>query len=57
MSTPAENIREMLDSEPFLPFRLIMTGGNTYEVVTPNSAMPLKSEVFGDCSINTEYFF
>ncbi len=46
MSTPAENIRELLDREPFLPFRLVMTSGKTYEVVTPNSAMLLKSEVF-----------
>ena len=36
----------MLDREPFLPFRLIMTSGKTYEVVSPNSAMLLKSEVF-----------
>ena len=46
MSTTAENIREMLDREPFLPFRLIMTSGKTYEVASPNSAMLLKSEVF-----------
>lgn len=46
MSTTAENIRELLDREPFLPFRLIMTSGKTYEVASPNSAMLLKSEVF-----------
>jgi len=46
MSTTAENIREMLDREPFLPFRLIMTSGKTYEVVSPSSAALLKSEVF-----------
>ena len=46
MSSTAENIRELLDREPFLPFRLIMTSGKTYEVVDPNSAMLLKSEVF-----------
>jgi len=41
----------MLDREPFLPFRLVMTSGKAYEVVSPNSAALLKSEVFGDCSI------
>jgi len=46
MASTAENIRELLDREPFLPFRLIMTSGKTYEVVSPNSAMLLKSEVF-----------
>ena len=46
MASTAENIRELLDREPFLPFRLIMTSGKTYEVVNPNSAMLLKSEVF-----------
>ena len=46
MSTTPENIRELLNREPFLPFRLIMTSGKTYEVVSPNSAALLKSEVF-----------
>jgi len=46
MASTAENIRELLDREPFLPFRLIMTSGKSYEVVSPNSAALLKSEVF-----------
>ena len=46
MSTTPENIQELLNREPFLPFRLIMTSGKTYEVVSPNSAALLKSEVF-----------
>ena len=33
MSTTPENIQELLNREPFLPFRLIMTSGKTYEVV------------------------
>jgi len=41
-----ENIRELLDRDPFVPFRLVMTGGKVYEVVSPNSAALLKSEVF-----------
>ena len=46
MSTTPENIQELLNREPFLPFRLIMTSGKTYEVVSSNSAALLKSEVF-----------
>jgi len=46
MSTTPQNIREFLDREPFIPFRLVMSSGKTYEVATPNSAALLKSEVF-----------
>lgn len=46
MSTTPENIQELLNREPFLPFRLIMTSGKTYEVLSANSAALLKSEVF-----------
>jgi len=46
MGTTPENIQVLLNREPFLPFRLIMTSGKTYEVVSPNSAALLKSEVF-----------
>jgi hypothetical protein len=46
MSTTPENIEALLKREPFVPFRLVMTSGKTYEVATPGSAMPLKSEVF-----------
>ena len=41
-----ENIRELLERDQFLPFRLAITSGKTYEVVSPNNAMLLKSEVF-----------
>lgn len=41
-----ENIGELLEREPFLPFRLVMSSGKAYEVTNPNSAMLLKSEVF-----------
>ena len=46
MGTTPENIQELLNRVPFLPFRLVMTSGKTYEVVSPNSAALLKSEVF-----------
>jgi hypothetical protein len=41
-----ENIGELLGREPFLPFRLVTSSRKAYEVTNPNSAMPLKSEVF-----------
>ena len=46
MNATAKNIRELLDRDPFPPFQLVMTSGKTYEVVSPNNAMLLKSEVF-----------
>lgn len=46
MSTTAHNLQEFLDREPFVPFRLVMTSGKTYDVVTANSAALLKSEIF-----------
>jgi len=46
MSTTVNNVRELLEREPFLPFRLVMTSGKAYEVISPNNAMLLKSEVF-----------
>lgn len=46
MSATVENIREFLDREPFVPFRLVITSGKTYDVLSPNSAALLKSEVF-----------
>ena len=41
-----DNIKELLDRDPFVPFRLIMTSGKAYDVSDPGSAMLLKSEVF-----------
>ena len=46
MNATAKNIRELLDRDPFIPFRLVITSGKAYEVVSPNNAMLLKSEVF-----------
>lgn len=41
MSATAENIQELLNREQFAFFRLVMTSGKTYDIVSP-----LKSEVF-----------
>lgn len=46
MSATVNDIRELLDREPFLPFRLIMSSRKSYDVIRPNLAMLLKSEVF-----------
>jgi hypothetical protein len=42
----AENIRDLLRREPFVPFRLVPTSGGHYDVVNPELAVVLKSEVF-----------
>ena len=42
----AENIRDLLRREPFVPFRLVMTSGRQYDVVDPETTIILKSEVF-----------
>jgi len=46
MASTAENIRELLGREPFVPFRLVMSSGKSYSVASPSSAALLKSEVF-----------
>jgi hypothetical protein len=46
MASTAENIRELLDREPFVPFRLVLSSGGRYNVMDPHGAAILKSEVF-----------
>ena len=41
-----ENIRELLDREPFVPFRLVLSSGRHYDVVDPQMTVLLKSEIF-----------
>lgn len=41
-----ENMGELLERDPFVSFRLVMSSGKSYDVTTPNSAMLLKNEVF-----------
>jgi len=41
-----ENIRELLHREPFVPFRLVLSGGKHYDIMDPDSAALLKAEVF-----------
>ena len=42
----AANIREKLAREPFQPFRVRVTSGDTYVVRNPALAVAMKSELF-----------
>jgi hypothetical protein len=42
----ANNIRELLAREPFEPFRLSLSSGESHVVRDPDLAVVLKSEVF-----------
>lgn len=41
----AETIRELLRRQPFRPFRLVLSNGETYDVVHPEFVMFTKSGV------------
>ncbi len=41
-----DNIRELLDRDPFVPFRLVLSSGMHYDVVDPQMTVLLKSEIF-----------
>ena len=41
-----DNIRDLLDRDPFLPFRLGLSSGRHYDVVDPQMTVLLKSEIF-----------
>lgn len=42
----AESIRELLDREPFVPFRILSSSGEQFTVRDPHLVALLKSEVF-----------
>ena len=42
----ADTIREMVDREPFEPFRVVTSSGDSYVVNNPHLVALLKSEVF-----------
>ena len=47
MSMSARNIiREMIARDPFRPFRVVATSGESYTVHNPGLVIPLKSELF-----------
>jgi len=39
-------ICELLDREPFAPFRLVLSSGKNYDVLNPQTTVLLKSEIF-----------
>lgn len=41
-----ETLSNMLDREPFQPFRIITTGGATYEVAHPHLVAIMHDQVF-----------
>lgn len=41
-----DNIRELLERDPFVPFRLVLTSGRQYDVVDPQMTVLMKSEIF-----------
>lgn len=42
----ATTLRDMLDRDPFVPFRILTSGGEAYVVSDPHLVALLKSEVF-----------
>jgi len=44
-----ERLEELLRKEPFIPFRLILTSGNSYEVISPLMVAMGKTELAYFC--------
>jgi len=40
------DIRDLLDKEPFEPFRIRMADGNSYVVDNPQLVVPMESQLF-----------
>lgn len=41
-----QGIRQLLQGQPFRPFRLVMSSGKSYEVRHPEMAWLLKNDIF-----------
>ena len=41
-----DNIRELLQSEPFEPFTIVLTNGDRYDVQHPELIVVMESQVF-----------
>ncbi len=41
-----DEIRELLDREPFEPFRLVLSSGVTYDILNPGLVVAMKSYLF-----------
>ncbi len=42
----SENIQELLDQEPFQPFRICVSNGESYTVTNPHMVALMKSKAF-----------
>lgn len=42
----AETLKDLLTREPFRPFRIITSGGKSYDVMTPELLVAMRSELF-----------
>jgi hypothetical protein len=51
MTTTAE-LREFLDADPFVPFRLILSSGDAYDVRDPGARYPHEKPVVNGVSPN-----
>jgi hypothetical protein len=40
------DIQELLEQDPFEPFRIRMSDGNAYDVVNPALAVPMETKLF-----------
>ena len=45
MIDPAD-IEELLDAEPFDPFRILMSDGKSYDVRNPGLVVPMETKLF-----------
>ncbi|MEZ6233606.1 MAG: hypothetical protein R3B68_05415 [Phycisphaerales bacterium] len=42
----SEAVIDMLQSEPFVPFRVVTSSGRAYDVTNPDLVVPMKSRIF-----------
>lgn len=40
-----EELQELLNRDPFIPFRIVLTSGSTYDVTSPLQLVPEKAEL------------
>ena len=42
----SDDLRELIEREPFEPIRLRLSNGDVYDIVDPNAVVVMKSRVF-----------
>lgn len=40
-----EELQELLNRDPFIPFRIVLTSGSTYDVTSPLQLVPEKAKL------------